>query len=154
MIRDYRGKCVETGKWITGYLVKDGCNSIIVTAVGQDYSLGGGMILRATMVETDSVGQYTGFKDIGGIKIYEGDMVKSESEIVDGKSGIGKVKFIEGGYYIDTGSTLISLFETSLLSRLNETTTQAFEEAEAIKNGAKKGKIYKNASDMFADLGI
>ena len=154
MIREYRGKCVETGKWVTGYFIKGENNSIITTAVGQDCSLGGGMILRATMVETDSVGQYTGFKDIGGIKIYEGDMVKSESETVDGISGIGKVKFIEGGYYIDTGSTLISLFGISLLSRLNETTMQAFEEAEAIKNGAKKGKVYKNVSDMFVDSGI
>ena len=154
MIREYRGKCVETKEWITGYLVKGENNSIIVTEVGQDYSLGGGMILRATMVETESVGQYTGFRDVDGIKIYEGDMVKSESESVDDERGIGKVKFIEGGYYIDTGSTLISLFGISLLSRLNETTMQAFEETEAIKNGTKKGKVYKNASDMFDDLGI
>lgn len=66
----FRGKHVDSGKWIYGYYVEQYGSHKIYLPNGLD-SRG----FRFYHVVPATVGQFTGFYDINGVPIYEGDIV-------------------------------------------------------------------------------
>ena len=86
----FRGKDINNGEWITGFLV-DGTHI--------------GSWLECVPVHPETVGQFTGLTDKNGTKVFEGDIVQYSIE-EDQAVFVGAVKFGEfnpdGGEPINT----------------------------------------------------
>lgn len=85
----FRGKHVESGKWIIGWLFQDDDDHFPMIHQG-------GTLDDWEQVKEDSVGQFTGLLDKNGEEIYEGDIV--ERIVTDGYDYgfIGEVSFDNG----------------------------------------------------------
>jgi len=95
----FRGKSITTGDWIYGMTISKGTikrkrdNIFFETDEG-----------KWVGVDSDTVGQFTGLKDINGVEVYEDDIVNIFSgEFHDSFYEIQEkciVKFINGSFFL------------------------------------------------------
>lgn len=124
-----KGTCgLNAGDWIYGYYVKDfwkptrcGCGIIPI-----DKERGG-----YCEVDLSTIGQYTGLTDNNGKKIFEGDILKSES---DGYIGVVKYNEIIASFVGEINDTTPEFYHYSLLNKGDVSKTTQLQETVVIGN--------------------
>lgn len=77
----FRGKSIESGKWIYGDLLHIGEDSLYISENPQQSG-------NIEEVIPDSVGQYIGLNTRKGTRIYEGDILKIPYTMKNGGTGV------------------------------------------------------------------
>ena len=88
----FRGKSVTDGRWVFGNLSNYGDYKTITTV--KDFS-----IIDSCEVIPETVGQYTGLKDLHGTRIFEADIVKVY-DVYCNETVVGVVEFCDGSFRI------------------------------------------------------
>lgn len=103
----FRGKCVDSGEWVYGVPIKkalvgshDGYYPKIIPECD-----GRHQTVYSTAIKEETLGQYTGLKDLHGTRIFEADIVKVY-DVYCNETVVGVVEFCDGSFRIyDTDFT-------------------------------------------------
>lgn len=89
-------EATEVGEFVYGYLV---CPNKIRTAMSEEHGgIGPGIVHVDIEVDPETVGQFTGIKDIKGEDVYDGDIYKNlDNNLIGRFEIIGGV----GGYHVN-----------------------------------------------------
>lgn len=114
----FRGFCKDINDWVYGSIVEEfDRTKLDENGKIPDYYQIYSKISGWHIVEKGSIEQYTGYSDINGIDIYEGDKVSFKRWAFTKEILIGRVGFVDGLYCI---LPKISLLQISLYSRLSD----------------------------------
>ena len=141
----FRGKEIDTGKWVYGGLFKEPAPPQCFEKTLEDkywivypdprympdWNLPYQMV--RTDVDKETVGQYTGSKDKNGKEIYEGDIVKV---FTNKEWRIGKIIYEHSGFTIDVANNKeLEYGRTSIIEKLVEVIGNIYDNPELLEEG-------------------
>jgi len=89
----FRGKRVDNGEWVDGGIIQWNGVAAIIKHV---HVVNGIWKTEKIKVDPETVGQFTGLKDMNGNEIYEGDIIQYVD--IDLKCYVGEVAYRNGAF--------------------------------------------------------
>lgn len=139
----FRGKRLDNGEWVEGSLLKgtiDGKAAHLIFA--DNFSLVGNDVkaLSHALVDPDTVGQYVGFSDSNGKRVFEDDIIRKTFSIR------GEPDFVEDQVLLWAGGAVV---EFVYVQSIGEWTsdfepTNDFSGSRIISNAEVIGNIHDN----------